>query len=134
MRSSLLTGMLATMALVNTVGAATSTCPSIQAIKQTAMINGGYRYEASQPDGRAWTGENPLAAASYLNDSTFHDARYDANNKTVTCTYKGPMNNDASFSVALKPVSAWNLIPPIGEWKGTYCEALAISKCSFTHQ
>lgn len=76
---------------------------------------------------------NPLAAESYLADSAFHDARYDAENKAVTCSYHGAMSNDVSFSVTLKPVLAWNLVP-IGEWKGTYCEALEISRCPFTHQ
>lgn len=133
MRSAMLAGVFATVALMNTSYAATATCPLPREITQKAMENGGYRYQMSQPDGRIWSGENPHAAASFLTDSTFHDARYDANNQAVTCTYKGPMNNDASFSVTLKPVSKWNLIPA-GDWRGTYCEALEIDKCSFTHQ
>lgn len=133
MKSALLAGVLATVSLMDSTHAATSTCPPIQDIKQTEMANGGYRYEASYPDGRTWVGANPQATASYLTDSTFHDARYDATDQSVTCTYKGPMNNDASFSVRLKPVSGWNLIPA-GDWKGTYCEAPETVKCSFTHQ
>lgn len=128
----MLSGGLAMTLMANAL-AATSTCPSIQDIRQTALAGGGFRYETSQPDGGLWVGENPLAAESYLADATFHDARYDAQSKAVTCTYQRPMSNDASFSVTLKPVSAWNLTP-IGEWKGTYCEALEISRCSFTHQ
>lgn len=133
MKSAMLAGVFAVIALVNTSDAATSTCPTPQEIKQKAMGSGGYRYEMLQPDGRTWSGENPQATASYLTDSTFHDARYDAINQAVICTYKGPMNNAASFSVTLKQVSGWNLIP-IGDWRGTYCEALEIAKCSFTHQ
>lgn len=133
MKSALLAGVLATVALMNNTHAATSTCPPIQNIKQTAMASGGYRYETSQSDGRIWAGENQQATASYLTDSTFHDAWYDADHKAVICTYEGPMNNDASFSVTLKPISDWNLIP-IGDWKGTHCEAQDISKCSFTHE
>ncbi|MFL1390314.1 hypothetical protein ACI77F_21870 [Pseudomonas tritici] len=133
MKSALIAGVLAMVSMMDSTHAATSTCPPIQDIKQTEMANGGYRYEASFPDGRAWVGENQQATASYLIDSTFHDARYDADNEAVICTYKGPMNNDASFSVALKPISKWNL-KPIGEWKGWRCEATDISKCLFTHQ
>ena len=133
MKTALLAGVSATVALMNNTHAATSTCPPIQNIKQTAMASGGYRYEMLQPDGRNWSGESPQATASYLTDSTFHDARYTAEDHSVTCTYKGPMNNDASFSVTLKPISDWNLIP-IGDWKGTHCEAQDISKCSFTHE
>ena len=133
MKSAMLAGVFAAMALLNTSYAATSTCPTPQEIKQQALDNGGYRYEMRQPDGRTWLGENPQARASYLTDSTFHDARYTAEDHSVTCTYTGPMNNDASFSVTLKPVLNWNLIPK-GDWRGTYCEALEIAKCSFTHQ
>lgn len=110
MKSALLAGVLAMVSLMDSTHAATSTCPPIQDIKQTEMANGGYRYEASYPD-----------------------ARYDATDQSVTCTYKGPMNNDASFSVTLKPVFHWNLLP-IGDWKGTYCEAMEVAKCSFTHR
>ncbi|NWA66196.1 DUF3757 domain-containing protein [Pseudomonas reactans] len=133
MKSAMLAGVFAAMALLNPSYAATSTCPTPEEIKQQALDNGGYRYEMRQPDGRTWLGENPQASASYLTDSTFHDARYTAEDHSVTCTYKGPMNNDASFSVTLKPVLNWNLIPK-GDWRGTYCEALEIAKCSFTHQ
>lgn len=133
MKSAMLAGVIAALALVNTAYAATSTCPTPQEIKQYAMGSGGYRYEMRQPDGRTWSGENPQATAPYLIDSTFHDARYKAQDHSVTCTYKGPMNNDASFSVTLKPLLNWNLIPK-GDWRGTYCEALEIAKCSFTHQ
>ncbi|KNE87464.1 hypothetical protein PSTG_19151 [Puccinia striiformis f. sp. tritici PST-78] len=111
MKSAMLAGVFAAMALLNTSYAATSTCPTPQEIKQQALDNGGYRYEMRQPDGRTWSAED----------------------RSVTCTYKGPMNNDASFSVTLKPVLNWNLIPK-GDWRGTYCEALEIAKCSFTHQ
>ena len=52
MKSALLAGVLATVALMNNTYAATSTCPPIQNIKQTAMANGGYRYETSPSDGR----------------------------------------------------------------------------------
>lgn len=133
MNSAMLAGVVIAIALMGDAHAATSTCPSIQIITQTPTVSGGYRYESSQPGGGTWQGENPLAKAEYLTDSTFHDARYDANNQAVTCTYKGPMSNDASFSLTLKPISDWNLIPS-GDWRGTYCEALDISKCSFTHQ
>ncbi|MGA9705124.1 hypothetical protein [Pseudomonas sp.] len=133
MPRSMLAAGFAAMALMNEAHAATSTCPPVQSIQQTALASGGYRYQASRPDGRAWEGENPLASALYLTDSTFHDARYDAPSKAVTCTYKGPMNNDASFSVTLKPIEDWNLVP-IADWKGTYCEDANIAKCSFTHQ
>lgn len=133
MKSAMLAGVFAAMALLNPSYAATSTCPMPQEIKQKAMDSGGYRYEMLQPDGRTWSGESPQATASYLTDSTFHDARYTAEDRSVTCTYKGPMNNDASFSVTLKSVLNWNLIPK-GDWRGTYCEALEIAKCSFTHQ
>ncbi len=133
MKSAMLAGVFAITAVLNHAQAATSTCPPAQSIKQTALANGGYRYEASLPDGRTWAGENPLAPASYLADATFHDARYDASTKAVTCTYKGPMNNDASFSVTLKPISGWNLIPVV-RWRGTYCEDPDIAKCVFTHQ
>lgn len=133
MRSPMLAGVLAAMALMNNTYAATSTCPPIKDIKQTANDNGGYRYETSQPDGHTWRGENLRATVSYLTDSTFHDARYDRNNKAVICTYKGPMNNDANFSVTLTPVDEWNLTPT-GHWRGTYCEDPDASKCSFTHR
>nr|WP_314530338.1 DUF3757 domain-containing protein [uncultured Pseudomonas sp.] len=133
MRSAMLAGVLVAMTLMNNTDAATATCPSTHDIKQTAMANGGYRYETPQGDGRVWSGENPQATVSYLTDSTFHDARYAAKDQSITCTYRGPMNNDASFSVTLKPVLKWNLIP-IGDWRGTYCEALEIAKCSFTLQ
>ena len=136
MKSAMLAGVCAAMALLNTSYAATSTCPTPQELKQHALDNGGYRYEMHRPDGRTWFGENPQASASYLADSTFHDARYNAEDYSITCTYKGPMNNDASFSITLKPVLDWNLIPIGGwsDWRGTYCEALEIAKCSFTHQ
>lgn len=126
-------GVFATMALLNTAQAATAACPLIKDIQQMAMQSGGYRYETSQPDGHTWTGENPQASASYLTDSAFHDARYDALNKAVTCTYEGPTSNDASFSLTLKPVPGWNLIP-IAHWKGTYCEDSDVNKCAFTYQ
>lgn len=133
MNSAMSAGVFVTIALMGPAhAAATSTCPPIQDIKQTAMANGGYRYETSQPDGLTWTGENPQAAVSDLTDSTFHDARYDMNSKAVICTYKGPMNNDASVSVTA-PVVDWNLTPTRGEWRGTYCEALDRSRCEFTH-
>lgn len=119
--------------IMATAFAATTECPSIQSITQTQMATGGYRYEAPGPDGRLWREENPLASASYLADATFHDARYDAQHSAVICTYKGPMGNDASLSVTLKPISGWNLTP-VGEWRGTYCENPEVSKCSFQHQ
>ena len=133
MKHAMWVGILATITPMMSTFAATSTCPSVQSIEQIPSANGGFIYRTPASDGLLWSGENPLASASYLNDSTFHDARYDAINQAVICTYKGPMNNDASFSVTLTPVSSWNLIP-IGDWRGTYCEALEITKCSFTHQ
>ncbi|MFL1553793.1 DUF3757 domain-containing protein [Pseudomonas sp. O64] len=133
MKRALLAGLSAMTGLVANAIAATATCPPIQSIHQTAMAGGGYSYEASQPGGLTWTGKNPSATASYLNDSTFHDARYDAQNEAVTCTYKGPMGNDAQLSVTLKSVEGWNLTP-IGYWKGTYCEDSDATKCSFTHR
>ena len=131
MKRVILSAMSA-LILANAV-AATTTCPPIQSITQTQLPAGGYRYEATQPDGRLWKDENPLALASYLADATFHDARYDAQNAAVVCTYKGPMGNDASFSVSLKPVPGWNL-RPVGDWRGSYCENPDVSKCSFQHQ
>ncbi|MFB3303050.1 hypothetical protein [Pseudomonas sp. AMR01] len=121
------------MIMANAV-AATTTCPPIQSITQTQMATGGYRYEASEPDGRLWKDESPLASASYLADSTFHNAQYDVETEAVICTYRGPMGNDASFSVTLKPVSGWNLTPAAGYWRGTYCEHPEVSKCEFSHQ
>ena len=132
MKRAMLAGLSAMTGLVANTIAATSTCPSIQSINQTALAGGGFSYETSQADGRTWKGQNPLAPASYLADSTFHDARYDAQNTAVICTYKGPMGNDANLSITLKPVPGWNLTPS-GDWRGTYCEALDTLKCSFTH-
>lgn len=125
--------MFAMTVLMSDAFAATSACPPVGSIKQVPMAKGGYSYETTQPNGPIWSGENPSALPSYLDDVRFHDARYDAHSKAVTCTYKGPMNNEASISVTLKPVLGWNLIP-IAHWRGTYCEALDISECSFTHQ
>ena len=133
MKRALLAGLSAMTGLLATAIAATATCPPIQSIHQTAMAGGGYSYAASPPGGLTWTGKNPSATASYLSDSTFHDARYDALDTAVTCTYKGPMGNDAQLSVTLKPVTEWNLTPT-GDWKGSYCEDPDATKCSFTHR
>ena len=122
MKPTILAASLVTMALMSNALAATSTCPPVQTIEQ-----------ASQPDERVWRGENPQASASDLADFIFHDAQYDQQNKTVICTYTGPMGNDASFSVMLKPVAGWNLTP-VGDWRGTYCESTDVAKCSYTHQ
>ena len=132
MKSAMLAGVF-TMTLIANACAATTTCPPIERITQTMLNGGGYGYTASEFDGRTWLGENPLATESYLADSAFHDARYDPGTLAVTCTYTGPMNNDASVSVTLKSVAGWNLTPS-AEWRGTYCEHHDVAKCAFTHQ
>lgn len=133
MKYAMLVAVLATLAMMTSTSAATSTCPPTKSIKQTLVKTGGFTYEALPAEGLVWRGKNPLATASYLADSTFHDVRYDARSKTITCTYKGPMGNDASLSVSLKHVKGWNL-KPTGYWRGTYCEDPDLFECAFSHQ
>ena len=66
-------GVVVMMALMANAYAGNA-CPTVGAIQQTAMKDGGFVYTAAASKGLQWTGENPIAAKEDLIAVAFEEA------------------------------------------------------------
>lgn len=121
-------GIITMMALMGNAYAATTACPAVSDIKQTADGN-GFSYTAAAPNGQQWVGGNPRAEESDLKNVTFKMAsiRTNASKIFVACDYEGKKDEAVRISLTTKPAAK-----PVGTaWKGNECKENNQELCTF---
>ena len=121
-------GIITMIALMGNAYAATTACPAVSDIKQTADGN-GFSYTAAAPNGQQWVGENLMADESDLKNVTFKMAsiRTNASKTFVACDYEGKKDEAVRMSLTTKSVAK-----PVGTaWKGNECKENNQELCTF---
>ncbi|MQU62263.1 DUF3757 domain-containing protein [Pseudomonas sp. FSL R10-1350] len=121
-------GIITMMALMGNAYAATTACPAVSDIRQTADGN-GFSYTAAAPNGQQWVGGNPMADESDLKNVTFKMAsiRTNASKTFVACDYEGKKDEAVRMSLTTKPAAK-----PVGTaWKGNECKENNQELCTF---
>lgn len=121
-------GIITMIALMGNAYAATTACPAVSDIKQTADGK-GFSYTAAAPNGQQWVGENPMADESDLKNVTFKMASIRTNtSKTfVACDYEGKKDEAVRMSLTTKSAAK-----PVGTaWKGNECKENNQELCTF---
>ncbi|WP_205017964.1 DUF3757 domain-containing protein [Pseudomonas arsenicoxydans] len=128
-------GVVVMMALMANAYAGNA-CPTVGAIQQTAMKDGGFVYTAAASKGLQWTGENPVAAKEDLKAVAFEEA-YVVNAKNfVACDYVGPKREGMRMTLksadAVKPVgTAWTNQTQADGSVLPRCSGVAPEQCKF---
>lgn len=120
------------MALTGNIYAATGACPPTNAIKEafkTTARGEVVVYKASGPDGRQWTGENPMSEQKELHQVEFEKAAIHSDNAqpVIACHYLD--QNHEPVSMTLK--TRVNAKPVGSAWAGNECKATNPALCTF---
>ncbi|MDY7563252.1 DUF3757 domain-containing protein [Pseudomonas sp. 10B1] len=122
-------GVITMMVLMGNAHAVTTSCPAVSDIKQTAEGQ-GFTYTATAPNGQKWTGENPMADESDLQNVTFKMAAIRSTSSSgdfVACDYEGKKNE--AVRMTLKTQAA---AKPVGiAWKEKECKETNPALCTF---
>ncbi|AUO23579.1 MULTISPECIES: DUF3757 domain-containing protein [unclassified Pseudomonas] len=124
--------VIALMALMGNVYAGTGACPPTDALKDTykkTPTGEVVAYTASGPDGRQWTGQNPMTEQKDLHQVHFEKAVIQSSQgqSSVACHYLD--QNHEPVSMTLK--NQVNARPLGSAWSGNECTATNPALCTF---
>ncbi|NVZ17555.1 MULTISPECIES: DUF3757 domain-containing protein [unclassified Pseudomonas] len=124
--------VIALMALMGNVYAGTGACPPTHALKDAfkkTPTGEVVAYTASGPDGRQWTGQNPMTEQRELHQVQFEKAVIQSSQgqSSVACHYLD--QNHEPVSMTLK--NQVNARPLGSAWSGNECTATNPALCTF---